>query len=450
MPFVNETLPACNPQSLSHLLNPAPNPGQANNNGHSFSHLLNTAPDTTQAGNQAFQNAPPNGFEPMDVDPPSQADAECALPALCHVQLEVESSVDFGEANGLPGSDESTMSTTRDGGENKKRTASDDNEITSRKGPKLDQGYQDLRETLSFRRGLQPIAKSTLWSRIQNRRFLVGDFVPSSERDLKFRNRILALDPNSTILDPKTVRHFKCAKELKMKEPYNTGNFRKHIESCKGTPKYRKLPAGGMKTLDNFFAKRGSEPKVSNLSSKPSITFPCPGLRETSYPKILDYLERTGAHGGGSPSVSSLASELFGKKYRNLSKSRKRQVKIAQRHEWLWRNHHTEGAVYSTKCMKEAAMAQGQQNASSSTSSSDPQLLPCENCNGLFKLKAFNNVLQKPRPDDKNYKYTNIEYRNEKLASLFGRCTGLREIIEVSIIFFRNRQCKLISLTGQV
>lgn len=136
-----------------------------------------------------------------------------------------------------------------------------------------------------------------------------------------------------------------------MKEPYNTGNFTNHIKTCKGTPKSHKLPAGGMKTLNNFFSK-AEVSKESKLSSKPSIIFPCPGLREESYPKVLDYLERTGAHGGGSPSVSSLASELFGKKYRNLSTSRKRQVKMAQYHESLWRNHHTEGTVYSTKCMK--------------------------------------------------------------------------------------------------
>lgn len=419
-----------------HLLNPAPSPDQANKNG--------PAPDTT--GNQAFENSSPsdleqmvvdsspNDLEPMVVDSP---DANRTFLASCHVQ--VKPSVKFGEANALPS------------GENKKnlkRTIPDDNENTSRKGvrkgPKPDRGYQDLQEALSFRRGYKPIVKSTLWSRIQNRRFHVGDFVSSEERDLKFRDKILELDPNATIIDPKTVRHFKCAKELKMKEPYNTGNFRNHIETCKGSPKSRKLPAGGMKTLDNFFAAAKpsrdlprTEPKDSKpVISKPSIIFPCPGLREESYPKVLDYLERTGAHGGGSPSVSSLAADLFGKKYRNLSKSRKQQVKMAQRHEWLWRNHHTEGTVYSTKCTKEAAMAEGQYNTSSTSGGSCPQLFPCKNCTALLKLKAFKNVLQKPRPEDKNYKYTNIEYHNEKLASLFGRCTGLREIIEVSIIFF--------------
>ena len=224
-----------------------------------------------------------------------------------------------------------------------------------------------------------------------------------------------------------------------MKEPYNTGNFNSHIGKCQGTPKSQKLPAGGMKTIESFFAKAG--PATSNSSPgqaisnvpKPSnnLILPCLGLREASYTQIRDYLERTGANGGGSPSVSFLATELFGKKYRHLSKSRKQQVKMAQRHEWLWHNHHTEGAVYSTKCTKEAEV---QYPSSSESSHSDPVLLLCKNCDKLFKLKAFKNVLRIPRPADENYKYVNVEYRNEKLASLFGRCKGLREIMEVSIV----------------
>ncbi|KAF8804265.1 hypothetical protein BYT27DRAFT_7011311, partial [Phlegmacium glaucopus] len=57
---------------------------------------------------------------------------------------------------------------------------------------------------------------------------------------------------------------------------------------------------------------------------------------------------------------------------------------------------------------------------------------PCTNCNDLLSLKVFKNVLQKPRPADENYKYTNNKYRNDRLASLFGCCKGLCEIIEVS------------------
>jgi hypothetical protein len=357
-----------------------------------------------------------------------------------------------------PESNSQKKAQTEGSEKNLKRTAPTDSEVNSgpRKGPKPDRDnetYKDLFEAVSFRRGGLPIAKSTLcqWSRIQNRRFLVGDFVQSSERDIKFRNKILELDPNSTILDPKTVCHFKCGKELKMKEPYNTGNFRIHIENCKGTPKSHKLPAGGMKKIDTFFVKAGPPGLVRSKGNvtKPSdnLILPCPGLREVSFSRIQDYLERTGAHGGGGPSVSSLAAELFGKKYRKLSRSRKQQVKMTQHHEWLWRNDHTEGAVYSTKCTKKAEVQNNTGSGpSSSTSHSNPHLLPCKNCTDLLKLKTFKNILRIPRPADENYKHINIEYRNEKLASLFGRCKGLREIMEVSIVvvYYWNR--KLIRL----
>lgn len=67
----------------------------------------------------------------------------------------------------------------------------------------------------------------------------------------------------------------------------------------------------------------------------------------------------------------------------------------------------------------------------------------------LFQLKAFKNVLQKPRPDEKNYRYTNVKYRNKKLAYLYGRCTGLREIIEVGYKFFPQiASASLSTLTG--
>ena len=273
---------------------------------------------------------------------------------------------------------------------------------------------------MSFRQGL-PIVKSTLWSRIQNRCFCSGEFLQSSERDCKFHDKILKIDPSSKVINPKTVLHFKCGKEYQMKEPYNTANFRVHHQKCKGTPKSHKLPAGGMKKIDSFFAK-ASATQSSQSSSSNSVMFPCPGLRESSYSQVEAYLEWSGAHGGGGPSVSSLAAELFGKKYRKLSLSRQQQVKMAQRHEWLWQNDHQEGVVYSTACTKEVQC----------TSSAAPEELPCQNCGDLLTLKAFKNIVYKPHPTDKNYKHVNNEYRNDCLASLFGRCSRLREIIEVS------------------
>jgi hypothetical protein len=275
----------------------------------------------------------------------------------------------------------------------RKRPASDNPNPLPRKAAKPDHDdsrYKDLYEVVSVRRGYRPIVKSTLWSRIQNRLFSLGEFVQKEKSDVEFRNKILVLDPNAIVLNPKTVRHFKCGKELQMKEPYNTGNFKNHVEICKGTPKSHKNPTGGMKPIHSFFKKVDQSSPSSGPSNKilppistislPCRALPCPGLQETSYPKIEDYLDRSGAHGGGGPDVSALARELFGKKYRTLSEDRKGQVKAAQSHEWLWRNDHTNGVIYSTKCTKTAR-------------GSESMVLPCINCESLLSKKSFKTVL---------------------------------------------------------
>lgn len=428
----HETLPAVQPcpQTLSHLLNPA------------------TDHDTTP--HQSVDS-----LDPMAVD----SFVDVIEYTTLHKSVEdIDVKATSAEIDGSQPQTSSedkltdTMSVeleAKQGGDNgqKKKRSVTDSDTLPRKMARSDRDtYKDLYEARSFRRRGLPITKSTLWSRIQNRRFFAGNFLQSAERDKKFRDKILKLDSNAIIIDPKTVRHFKCAKELKMKEPYNTGNFRKHIEKCQGTPKSYKLPAGNMKTIDTFFAKASSPTTALTASASavsPSLKSPCPGLREASYPEIEAYLERTGALGGGGPSVSSLAAELFGKKYRNLSDSRKRQVKTAQRHEWLWHNDNVNGAVYSTKCTKQAR--HDPSSLTAKVTLAEPldlkqpelKLLPCTSCEGLFTLKLFKSVLRKPQPADENYKYINIEYRNDRLASLFGRSKGLREIIEVSVTILR-------------
>ncbi|KAF8905727.1 hypothetical protein CPB84DRAFT_1823080 [Gymnopilus junonius] len=182
------------------------------------------------------------------------------------------------------------------------------------------------------------------------------------------------------------VHHFKCGKEFKMKEPYNTGNFKVHISKCKGTPKSHKLPAGGMQPISSFFSKKTANGAKSASASKACIPLPCPGLCETVYPEVELYLDRSGARGGGGPSISSLACELFGKKFRNLSPTRKRQVRTAQSHEWLWHNDHINGVVYSTSCTKEG------QSSGGSGNNSEKMVLPCTSCKSLLAKKLFKNT----------------------------------------------------------
>lgn len=94
----------------------------------------------------------------------------------------------------------------------------------------------------------------------------------------------------------------------------------------------------------------------------------------------------------------------------------------AQHHEWLWWNDHQEGVVYSTACTKEV---QHKYSAAA-------EELPCQKCGELLTLKAFKNIVHKSHLTDEKYRHVNNEYQNDRLASLFGCCSGLHKIIEVS------------------
>jgi len=105
-----------------------------------------------------------------------------------------------------------------------------------------------------------------------------------------------------------------------------------------------------MDLINTFFTIRNGAPSTRQQEQKPSL--PCPGLDEAEYPQVSKYLGRTGALGGGAPSVTVISQELFGKAFKNLSTLRKEQVQTAQKHDWVWRNDTNSGKVYSLSCSK--------------------------------------------------------------------------------------------------
>jgi len=173
-----------------------------------------------------------------------------------------------------------------------------------------------------------------------------------------------------------------------------------------------------MMPINSFF--RRADPTDSTPSSKtPRSSLPCPGLDEKDHPRVLQYLDRTGAFGGGASSVTKIAFELYGKPYGKLSMSRKIQVKLAQRHDWKWRNEHDNGKVFSTTCTTRAVH--------SVVKSARPE--PCASCREVLRSKTFKNAIALPKPPDERYKYLNREYRSNRLTELMGRCLQLREIL---------------------
>ena len=259
-------------------------------------------------------------------------------------------------------------------------------------------------------------SKSSIWARLRREKYHNGDFEDKTTRMENFRQKILQIDAQAYVQDSSNVRHFLCGETRKMKYPFNIQYFQKHVSTCKGSRKSG-LKGGGMNRLDTYFS-RGSG--SSTLTTANSV--PCPGIEASKYPDVAVYLDRTGAGGGGASSVTKIALELYGKCYARLSNPRKTQVKTAQSHEWTWRNDHNNDKVFSTSCSKLGTK-----------STLDDSCVPCFACRSVLMSKKFKNASRVPRPPDENYKYINIMYQNKKLAALFGRCAGLRELIEAKV-----------------
>jgi len=278
-------------------------------------------------------------------------------------------------------------------------------------------------------------SRSTLFARIRNDKFKSGDFIPNPARETRFETTIKKIDSKALILDAKTVRHSKCGKDYTMKEPYNTSNFRRHTKTCKGPPK-TSIRSGG--TVIDFFGQRSTSQSGNssqkNTKNEPVTRMPCPGLRKCDKEDIATYLDRTGAHGGGGKSVTAIAHEMYGKKFSNLSSPRKRLVKVAQTNEWKWRIDRRLDAVFSTRCTKESRLPSHYKLKNETWTPKDSaEPIPCHACFNLLSLKAFQTILRIPTPADDDYKYLNKEFQNEQLAVLYGRCSGLREIMEVRV-----------------
>lgn len=168
-------------------------------------------------------------------------------------------------------------------------------------------------------------------------------------------------------------------------------------------------------TSSKLIRYRNTPRKQAKLEE--SEEHPCPGLTADEDARIAQYLNRTGALGGGGPSLTHISSTRFGRKFSSLSSAQKEQVRVIQSHKWRWRNNSYYRRVYSTSCSK--ISPPGTESA-------------CHKCKALLRLNVFRTTLSIRQPEDKNYKYLNKVYRNRTLAEIYGRCKGLREIMEAS------------------
>ncbi|PPR07227.1 hypothetical protein CVT24_010170 [Panaeolus cyanescens] len=286
---------------------------------------------------------------------------------------------------------------------------------------------EDTSVSRKFSSGLP---KSTIWDRVQRSQIENGTFVIDPAKLLRFKLKILEIDSRADVQSATEVRHFLCGKILAMKTAYNTSNFNTHAQACKGSP------SGGTLDIASYFKPRlpSAMPKsqsqdTNNPSQAAKCLLPCPGLDIRVYKNVAQYLDRTGAGGGGAPSVTTFAFSLYGKAYIHLSNARKDLVKLKQSEEWQWRNNHASGKVFSTSCIK-VGTQKGVGAQSATAREAHPGVEACNKCLSVLQLKQFKVAAALPRPPDEMYKYVNTMYRNKQLASIYARCIGLREILE--------------------
>lgn len=217
------------------------------------------------------------------------------------------------------------------------------------------------------------------------------------------------------------VRHSKCGNKYKVKRPYDRSRFGQHVNNeCAHTKR-----AAGTGTPMVSQWQKSFNLTLEAKTQQPRFACPCPGLWTLDDSQIAIYLDRTGAPGGGARSVTAIAKERFKKMFQKLSPKRKEEIFDAQVHEHKWQNDHQREHVYSTNCLQEVV---------TTSASEDERVLPCSNCTGLFRNHNFRQALNRPRLKDKHYVFINKRWRPpKKIAELYGRIHGLREIIETAV-----------------
>lgn len=156
----------------------------------------------------------------------------------------------------------------------------------------------------------------------------------------------------------------------------------------------------------------------------PCKSAPCPGITASHEPRVTAYLDRTGALGGGAPSVTTVARDLFGNKaivYSKLSGTDKEKVDTEQKHRWAWRNDHGFQAVFSATCRKSTSPDTGG---------------PCLACSQVLRLKSFRNALKVPMPKKDDYRYLNEKYRNASLGTVYTKAHGISGLIQDKVRSF--------------
>ncbi|KDR66292.1 hypothetical protein GALMADRAFT_283972, partial [Galerina marginata CBS 339.88] len=305
--------------------------------------------------------------------------------------------------------------------------------LTSDSGKDEDSDSDSLEGRRNKRRkvGLSSGAKvGTSWAfqkATKSRQINDPTFKLSDTKLLAFRNKVRVDDPFAEFKkgNPCAVRCSSCRAWLEMRVLYDLLHWKNHRK----TKKCQQAQAQGGHTKSlfhhGFLSKVG--PSSTVLSSPitmpcPARGGPCPGLTRESDSRIDRYLFRSSATGGGAPSRSSIACQLFDDDsllWSDLSDRQQRLVKRREQFLHKWINSRAVGAVFSTRCEQTVYCLR------------EGEYLPCDNCVALHRLHTFQVQLTRTMPDDKNMRYVPKGHRNTELGEIYLKYKGVKELLEL-------------------
>ncbi|KAJ7723096.1 hypothetical protein DFH07DRAFT_759651, partial [Mycena maculata] len=246
-------------------------------------------------------------------------------------------------------------------------------------------------------------------------------FVPKSSRLGGFRAKVLDDDPKAEFdnNDVRRVRCSSCATWVTMRVLYDMRRWTEHRD----TTKCSKLRRTGLSTQSLFTLgfKKLPAPAQSKAVARISRLLPCPGLTRDSDERIATYMARSSAAGGGAPSRTLIAKELFSLdevRWRDLDPSDQRMVLRRELTLQKWKVGRSVGAIFASDCHRDVPTLDG----------NDPE--PCSACHKLLSLRTFQAAIRRPMPEESKMKYVPFAHRDEDLAKIYLKYHGVRELIE--------------------
>ncbi|TFK59586.1 hypothetical protein BDN72DRAFT_944352 [Pluteus cervinus] len=287
-----------------------------------------------------------------------------------------------------------------------------------------DDGGEDLKVEVKKKAGkVENITKKDMES--------LGKDFPPSEADPKkykrFKDKILTKDRHAWF-SPKTirlVRHSKCSAEIRVKAPYDTTRWTKHLENCEkegATTKPKLSTVSLHDSLGNAPRATTSDTTSDNHtllyrltpdSHDATPTKPCPGLTAADDERIAGYIYHAGAQRGGGKDL--LSFNKSDQAFSELDPKIKDELRLQQRHTQRWEIDKSNSRIFALDCSK---------------FSSDNHGSPCDKCFAILQDGQFKRLLSKPVPKEENFKFVPNIHRDKAGGELYARHIGLKELVE--------------------